>query len=603
MKRRPFVSIIIIIISCCILAGCGKAEDTSLADKLQTAKESEEKTKDSKDDKKNKSKSKKKKSGETADSDLARAFEENKVDNNGSYFVRIGNKVYFRNIRPEAMAEGATFGEFLHTEYSPTECPLICYDMDTREWEEIGSIKGAGKLYACPEGFYIGEPDQNDPHNSCTDLYAPETGKSAFYCEGTPLGVSAGGRILAVERQAGQTIHTVLIKNGEEIADLGGENIYYEYCGFSGETLIALLHTADDEFILCSVDESGDVTQLGQVGAGQPGYPELEEFIVSGGTLYLTFGYYEGTGHFLSDYETVTAVPGTEGSLKKADVYDDEKAEYPENTVPKLCFEPEGVAFYSEHRPYEAYMGAGDNSNNMYYFDEVYDECILLKDFLRDDNGQKCQIVQDIASFPETVFAIYADAQEDDEYSIGWRTGYKMTGWHICAIPFGYGQYDGDKAAEGMVFFGEEKTGDPLEGLVADDILAMFRESNPVKESATVEDEALRLGSWVQENIGKVPGDVREKGEEIGRHYEFWFGTDIANNYDDNFRRIYGAYYSLKDYYTSDGKRNRDYYEGVSEENDFLGNGDPKNIENMYSDMKDFITDCNTIIRNKQTGN
>ena len=35
------------------------------------------------------------------------------------------------------------------------------------------------------------------------------------------------------------------------------------------------------------------------------------------------------------------------------------------------------------------------------------------------------------------------------------------------------------------------------------------------------------------------------------------------------------------------------------DENVFLGNGDPQNIENMYNDMKEFITDCNNIIRNK----
>lgn len=55
----------------------------------------------------------------------------------------------------------------------------------------------------------------------------------------------------------------------------------------------------------------------------------------------------------------------------------------------------------------------------------------------------------------------------------------------------------------------------------------------------------------------------------------------------------------MKDYYTSDGTGSREFYESVSEENDFLGNGDPENIEKMCSDMRDFITDCNNIIRKK----
>ncbi|MCR5301209.1 MAG: hypothetical protein K6E49_02085 [Lachnospiraceae bacterium] len=139
--------------------------------------------------------------------------------------------------------------------------------------------------------------------------------------------------------------------------------------------------------------------------------------------------------------------------------------------------------------------------------------------------------------------------------------------------------------------------GDPLEGLVASDILEKFRSSNPVGNSDSIKDEANALGSWVQNNIGKIPKDIKDKGEKIGNSYEFWFGTDISNNFDDNFPRIYETYFCLKDYYMSDGDRNRDYYESISEENDFLGTGDPEKIEMMYKDMQEFITDCNNIIR------
>ena len=42
------------------------------------------------------------------------------------------------------MDEGATFGEFLNTEYNVVNCPLISYDMNTCEWEEIGTVAGTG---------------------------------------------------------------------------------------------------------------------------------------------------------------------------------------------------------------------------------------------------------------------------------------------------------------------------------------------------------------------------------------------------------------------------------------------------------------------------
>ena len=258
-------------------------------------------------------------------------------------------------------------------------------------------------------------------------------------------------------------------------------------------------------------------------------------------------------------------------------------------------------------------MGTGDNGNNMYCYNDIYEEYLLVSNFIDASDHENCSIIQDMESITETAFVIYADAEEDSEYEIGWRTGYRMTGWHICAIPFDSEHLDENGQAKSVIYFeGEEggndnskqtsdkkAEGDPLEGLVSNDILTKFRESNPVKDSASVEKEALRLGSWVQENIGKVPDSIREEGEEIGRNNEFWFGTDVANNFDDNFPGIYSAYYSLKDYYTSDGKRSRDFYERVAEEIDFFDHGGPENIEKMYSDMKDFITDCNNIIRNK----
>ncbi|MBQ6129591.1 MAG: hypothetical protein IJI51_08025 [Lachnospiraceae bacterium] len=220
--------------------------------------------------------------------------------------------------------------------------------------------------------------------------------------------------------------------------------------------------------------------------------------------------------------------------------------------------------------------------------------------FIDNSDYKNRSIIQDLESITETAFVIYADAQEDREYEVGWRTGYRMTGWHICAIPFETGK---------IIRFFDEGAGskadqpdkaDPLEGLVSEDILEQFRKSNAVKDPGSIEDEADALGRWVYRNIGKIPENIRNKGEKIGQRYEFWFGTDIANNFNDNFPRIYATYYSLKDHYTSDGKRSRDFYENVVDENDFLGNGDPQNIEKMYNDMKEFITDCNNIIRNKR---
>ena len=142
---------------------------------------------------------------------------------------------------------------------------------------------------------------------------------------------------------------------------------------------------------------------------------------------------------------------------------------------------------------------------------------------------------------------------------------------------------------------------DPLKDLVADDILEKFRASRPVMNPDSISDEARALGHWVQETIGKVgfPGDIKEKGESIGRSYEFRFGTDVSNNFDNNIPSMYSVYYTLKDYYNSDGKNNKEYYDDLIIDNEDLGNGDPENIKDMYSDLQEFISMCNSLIRER----
>ena len=594
-----------------LLAGCGgsRSDDSAAKDNASKAEKTTEAIGEA--DKKNEDDPVPKPAGEDEETEdteetdhvFATAFKQGRVYNNGNYFVRIMDKVYFRIIMPESMEKGATFGEFLNTELNTLNCPLISYDINTFEWEQIGTVAGTGKLYACPEGFYIGETDPESFGSNCTNLYDPVTGERAFYCAGLPLGVSESGNILAVDELDGQNLYTVLYKGGEEIARLGGRDIYYEYVGFAGENLIVMLRNEKDEYILYSVDENGNATGLGMIGNADNGYGQPKQLLTIDDQVYVCIGYYEGTGHFLSRWEVVRAKPGIKGSLEKvvdgADVPNVYDGEGPDPDVPVIYVNETGVLDFIDHKAYVAFMGDGERENDLLYYNEIYDECVLAEDFIDRSDRKNRSIIQDIESITETAFVIYADAQEDSEYEIGWRTGYRMTGWHICAIPFDSGN---------IIRFFDEGAGsraeqsdkaDPLEGLVSEDILELFRESNALKDPGSIEDEAGELGRWVYKSIGKIPENIRNKGERIGQRYEFWFGTDIANNFNDNFPRIYATYYSLKDYYTSDGKRSREYYEDVMDENAFLGNGDPQNIENLYNDMKEFITDCNNIIRNK----
>lgn len=457
--RKTLLKIIICVISAVLLAGC-KGKPESDFNSVQENDINEGVESDIKDEPENVEPGTE---PVVDDGSFAAAFKEGRVYNNGHYFVRIGDKVYFRNISPDSMDKGATFGEFLHTEFYTMPCPLISYDVNTCKWEEIGTVAGNGELYACPKGFYIAEtvPEMFDA--SCTNLYDPVTKETSLYCKGLPLGVSENGEILAVEEYGGQNMNTVLYRDGKETARLGGENIYHEYVGFAGETLITMLHTANDEYILCSVDEIGDVTELGMIGNADRGYGEPKQFRFLDGYVYLCLGYYEGTGHFLSHWDVVKAKPGARDSLKIAINGDDVPSEYegegPDPDVPIFFFDTGGAIDTSKHVPYELYMGDGDKENDLCYYDDIFEERLLVKDFIDRSDYEKCSIIQDMESIAETAFVIYADAEADSEYDIGWRTGYRMTGWHICAIPFDPDHLDDNGQAKDIIYFQGESDG------------------------------------------------------------------------------------------------------------------------------------------------
>ena len=142
---------------------------------------------------------------------------------------------------------------------------------------------------------------------------------------------------------------------------------------------------------------------------------------------------------------------------------------------------------------------------------------------------------------------------------------------------------------------------DPLRGLVADDILDKYRATNSVKNPDSIREEAKRLGHWVQKTIAKdgFPEEIMEMGSHIGNANEYAYGTDVSNNFDNNFANFYVDYFLLKDYYTSEGTRSTEFYENLIEANEDLGDGDPKSIDELYEDLKVIITACNNIIRSK----
>ena len=139
---------------------------------------------------------------------------------------------------------------------------------------------------------------------------------------------------------------------------------------------------------------------------------------------------------------------------------------------------------------------------------------------------------------------------------------------------------------------------DPLAGVVREDIRSAFRAEVPAglqgRTGDPVVDEAMALGAWIRQKMGsEVPADIYQQGQNIGNRYEWFFGTDVSNNFENNFPWIYGIYFGMK----SENQRKvtgtaysmlGQYYEGA---------GASREFGRLYSDCQGFITACNNVAR------
>ena len=142
-----------------------------------------------------------------------------------------------------------------------------------------------------------------------------------------------------------------------------------------------------------------------------------------------------------------------------------------------------------------------------------------------------------------------------------------------------------------------------LKGLVADDILDWYLSENyynPYSDH-TVADDAYELGDWVGNKLQNATGKMVSISNNIGSTYEWLYGTDIANNITNNFRSYYQHYFTLKDYYTSNGKNSKDEYNALARDCNNWGPGNAQvTLQQLYNDLQLFITESNNEMRKRK---
>ncbi|MCR4788510.1 MAG: hypothetical protein K5888_07985 [Lachnospiraceae bacterium] len=453
MKNKTVQRIIKVILICFVmlflmapcLGGCAKVSDKETSesddDDDDDDRDAEKKTKKKKNKKKKKDEEPvEEPPEEEATGVFAEAFRNGEVENNGDWYVRVGDKVYFRIFNKSGLERITYMGDcILEVPDDSLESMIYTYDLNTDEYGEYCKTIGTGKLFAVSEGLLLADQTSNG-----TVLIPMDGSEGKRYLDGIPKAVSEDGRYLVTaDYKSGADMTYDIYHDGEKTGEIEkGQDDYIDIYGFVNGRLITMnCNYSDDTYTICSYDEKGDVLALGEMSDffdEISGYPELGQMITDGEKAYLTVGFYDGTGHFLQCWEFLEADPAREDGLKKIE----KKKTYTETEgdpfIPKLSFNGSGEAVLSDHVKGELALSEGLYGDLVYYETPTQGRA-MVRNFIYEqkDDSYGLDYLQDAVVFDEDkAFIIMGTVVRDELSDIGWRSAYRLESLSFIKLSF-----------------------------------------------------------------------------------------------------------------------------------------------------------------------
>ena len=203
------------------------------------------------------------------------------VENNGGNFLRVGDLVFFRDVREGLDGVSALWGDFLDVPELAEGSKVMYYDRRTGETGTAFEDGGYGSLWYLDGRFYSGEPAKNADetysgqslHRSWPDGSGMENISEGNYASVT--GDSEKNDYLSVHQYVGgQEQYLVLDGSVYPARMIEPENDeYFIYDGFAGEDLI-LVSRAGDRYLVSEINlETGERIRLGELP-----YTEAQEY-------------------------------------------------------------------------------------------------------------------------------------------------------------------------------------------------------------------------------------------------------------------------------------------------------------------------------------
>lgn len=290
---------------------------------------------------------------------------------NGTSFVKVGDKIYYREYDAKAMEMSVNFGE-LHDTFSENGKTCIkCFDVNTGNVEKVFEDNGYGKLYYYDGRFYL-------------------NGSEGWYSVSED-----GSDRKAIDMKGSYTVFERVV----------GNYLFYTSSNDDSSVLMGINLDTNEETEVCQIPES------------ELGFPQICQIELSGDDAYVGIEYIAGTGYFYQggDIYKISLSGAYEPEIIHEMSSGDETEEY-------IYIKDDGSYDFGIYAPGSAFMKDSD----IWVCEKNGETRCFYSNYAPDTRGYISEITESLSYLDDSVYLIHNNMRYVKEDDIGWREAYRV---------------------------------------------------------------------------------------------------------------------------------------------------------------------------------
>ena len=370
------------------------------------------------------------------------------VINNAHYFVKVGDRVYFREYGKRALENPTVFGHYL---LNPTgdHSYIDYYDETVCETVQAFEDFGYGKIVYMDGIFFMNgldysSNDYGEPYIYAVDMDGKEV-KLPELMHGTIKEVSGDNKVLFIERNYdGNEFKpeiSGITSDGSRVFTIESEN-YLDFIDVVDDYLIYAESIYDTNCntskIWCKNIYTGEKVCITEVEYDYVEAINYGEIFTSNDKKYIPVIIRAGSGNMFQRGSLIGFVPGeADSGYEAAEYYADE------NDIPYVSINSVEKCYNDTSDDTYYLVGNGINKNaDLYIRKSTGEQELVVKDFILAADYYDSRNDMTLAECVDGQgYIMYATHIYDEEGSIGWRDGFRLQKMEYLRLN-GEGSYD-----------------------------------------------------------------------------------------------------------------------------------------------------------------